>query len=1040
MPQQKRDSFVPDSFTPDNDTDSFEPDSFTPDTEDEGFLSSLWHGASDPLSNLPSRLAKSASEYIDPAQGNSGLRSIASAYLESLGHAGDSMTSPISLALMALTGGTGMLAKAGMPTAAKVANYGIRGLSTPIAAHGVKSAYEGYEHGSPAEFAQGVLEAGGGGLGMFSHVPSTRPRARVPDEVLPPEAPPTIRGLLPEHRDPFIVGESGVAQRESLVTPQERMRLQGIEIGEDGPVGRNASSPPDRWTDLGELRERERQANLDYTDHEHMGGSALELERSPNMDIPPESGDTRLGFSPESNANLEYPLNVVPNRLRPRIAQSMVRGLAGDDFAAPVEPNRPLQFESERPTPQTAELPETDLMGGTRALEPNEPILPSAPKKTRTAPHIQEQEMPLNETPYEDKVGNYTRKNVDPAIAGASKEVEPIIAQNKSTFRRLAEGLFISGERQLEKMGVVGTEIRRVLSATEYSKRELFNKFADPFIKATSTLVPEEIANFVDAMDGVAPPMGPNVAIAVKQARHITDMMAKMAQEAGVHVKTSKGEVVPFKGLKEYWPHRPVNPVGRSSFIDELIKNNPKLSRSQAERLAKQFQNESEFFNSPQHSRMFGNFEYRKDLNAMIDHMADMADIISRAKVLGPGDIGQRGSMISQLIEKAPDPVRAHELVRTHLRGGLDKNDSFYQAVKTANRVATKSQVFTKLGMFPISNLNNQLQTMIHGNLDSFAQAFGQALSGSPTLKSLAKEYGTVSVGELPVGILSEAGKRQVPIVGPMVKWAEDFARTVATGTGKGTAEAVFKTAKAGDKQSISRLQNLLLQDDVAEVLKQPKLTADQTKFATQRFVELAQQLDSGMKLPPAWVNEPLLHIPLIFKRFGFQGTKSIKDAIMSDPKRNIPVFLVAAPLLGELTGDLKSIVYGVIRGAPAPDGMLEAIAFELAGRHNFAGKLTGLDSEEGDIEWVANRLTADIIQSWGLGLVADMMQGALGGKNAGYSALFGPAIDQALSVITGIGQMDGTQLGRESLRSVPVVGPGLQRRILPTASQEMPE
>ncbi len=1040
MPQ-KPSSFIPDSFVPDDKPSSFIPDSFEPDKpeEEEGYLSSIWRQANTPLTDAPSRAIKSLDDsiYGDTAQSHyPRLMGALAGMDEGLGDVLSGFTSPLSVATMGAGALESTAARLGLPATTKALTWLTKLLSAPVAGHGA------YEIANPdsttEERLRGVIELAGGGAGLLHTPPTPRARAIIPDEVLPPEEP-VIRGLLPEHRDPFIVGNTGAAQRESLVTPQERMRLQGIDIGEEGPIGQQAETPADHWVDLGELAERERQARLNYTDHEHMGGSVLELERQ-NMDIPPESGDTRLGFSPETGANLEYPLNVVPNRLRPRVAQTLTRALAGDDFAAPVQENAPIRFESEAPVNLAPEMPQQDMMGGTRAMEPGEPILPSAPRKTRTAPHIQEQEMPLNETPYEDKVSNYTKKNVDPAIPGASAEVAPIIAQNKSTFRRLAEGLFISGEKQLEKMGVVGTEIRRVLSATEYSKRELFNKFADPFIKATQRLSPEEITNFVESMDGTAKPLTPGVMQAVIDSRKITDMMAQMAEQAGVHVKTPKGQVVPFKGLKEYWPHRPVNPVGRSSFIDDLIKNNPKLSRSQAERLARQFQNESEFFNSPQHSRMFGTFEWRKDLNSMIDHMADMADIISRAKMLGPGDIGSRASIISRMIEKAPDPVRAHELVRTHLRGGLDKNDSFYQAVKTANRIATKVQVFTKLGMFPISNLNNQLQTMIHGNLSSFAKAFGESIAGSPTLKALAKEYGTVSVGELPVGILTEAGKRQVPIVGPLVKWSEDFARTVSTGTGKGTAEAVFKTAKAGDKMSVQRLQNLLLQDDISKVLEQPKLTPDQLKFATQRFVELAQQLDSGMKLPPAWVNEPLLHIPLIFKRFGFQGTKSIKDAIMSNPSRNIPLFLVAAPALGELTGDLKSVVYGVIRGAPAPDGMLEAIGYELANRHKFAGNITGLDSEAGDIEWVANRLTADYLQSWGLGLVADMMQGALGGKNAGYSALFGPAIDQALSVIGGIGQLDYTGLGREALRSVPVIGPGIQRRLLPTKSQEIPE
>ena len=870
--------------------------------------------------------------------------------------------------------------------------------------------------------------------------------------------------------DPFIASEAGRVQRQSLITPQEDARLAGFDFTTDVegraiPAGIQTNQPPARFTDLSELREQERLKRLFFTEHEQAGGSSLELPDAPNMSQPPYTGDTRLGFDATTKpGGLNYPLDFMPEAVQPRTSQTVTRALAGDDFARSVLPEERMTFGNEIAPEITQASPVEDFFGGTKSMQPGEPILPSAPikplrEKTKTSPHIQEVEKPVN--PMEDKIDVWTAKNVEPAISGVSAEIAPISAQNRSTMGRLADELLISGEKQLEKMGPVGQDIRKLLSQVEFSKRELYNKFAGPFENATKNLAPEEVDIFVQLMDGSAKPLSISgieqpitlaVQNAVNQARQVTNLMGEMAEQAGVHLKTPSGKIVPFKPIKEYWPHRPVNPVGRSNFIDELITRNPKLSRSQAQRLAKQFQNESEWFNSPQHSRMFGEFEFRRDLNAMIDHIADMSDIISRAKILGSGDIGNKNSIISKIIEQTPLPARAHDIVRTHLRGGMDKNDGFYQAVKSANNIATKSQVFTKLSLFPISNLNNQLQTMLHGNLTEFAKSLTSSISGSPTLKNLAKEYGTIAVGDIPVGILSEAGKRQVPIVGGLVKWADDWARVIATGTGKGTSNLLFKAAQNGDKMATRKLQNLLLENDMSKILQQNKLTPEQEKFATQRFVELAQQLNSNVKLPPAWVNEPLLHIPLIFKRFSFQGTKSVKDAIMQDPIRNIPLFLIASPLLGELTGDLKSIVYGVVRGAPSPDGMLDAIAFELSNRHKFAESLTSLDSESSDVEWLANRLTADILQSWGLGLVADVLQGALGGKAGGYSAAFGPFIDQAISLITGgfslgqnllTGDIEGAQtpakaLGREGLRSLPVVGPGLQRRLLPTEFQEI--
>lgn len=870
-------------------------------------------------------------------------------------------------------------------------------------------------------------------------------------EVLPPEVAPV---KLPSRQlpagdltdpniprrsfnDPYIGGDDARVQRESRLSPQEEARLAGYDIDPTlGPLGKQGDIAVNPGIDLGEFREAQRLRNIHYTRHELEGGTSLEI---------PDTGErylrsTELGtnVAPRDSGSLTYPLNVVPSSVRPRQSQEVNRALAPRGMQEPVIDTPKTTLEPAPITPEIPAAPVVDNYGGTGAIKPGEDILPSAPPREKVPAHVAAQE--VNPKPIESTVDNYVTKNVEPVFPGASAEVKTLLSRTKDTMRNVANGLLVSGEKQLERMGPVGTNIRQLLSSVEYTKRELYNQFAEPFINATKGLSDEEISNFVDVMDGNAVPNSPAVANAVDASRPITDAMGEMAQKAGVNIKTPTGQVVPFTPLKNYWPRRPVNPRDTSSFINELMANNKGMSRDRAEKLAKGFQENSEWFNSPQHSRTAnGKFAYRKDLNAMIDHMSDMADIIARARHLGPGDIGNKSSVITSLIESSPNPSKALDLVRTHLRGGMDKNNEFYQGVKAINSLATKVQVFTKLGLFPISNLNNQLQTILHGDFKNVAEGLRRSIFDSEAIRKVAKDYGTIAVGDIPQGILSEAGKRPVPIVGGLVKWADDWSRVVATGAGQGVARTVFKAAQNGDVQSVNKLKNLLLQDDIGKVLQQNQLTPEQVKFATHRFVELAQQLESKVKIPPAWANEPLLHIPLIFKRFAFQGTKSTKDAIMSNPARNIPLFLVAAPMFGELTGDMKSAVYGAIRGVPMPDEAVNAMAFELRNRGNFAGKLTGLDSEDSDLNWLVNRITADYIQSWGLGLVGDMLQGTLGDEASGYAALLGPAVEQGVNLGQGIAQGKGTQLGREALRSMPIIGPGMQRRILPTESQELP-
>lgn len=1059
MPPQQPSSFQPDSISP----SSFVPDTFVADEEDELQLDEpeedtglykLWKTATTPLWTMPSQAARHISSGMNAGLNDSvpyaQLKGFGAGALEGLGDLASGFSSPLNLATMLASGGSSLAGKAGLSGLMRLLDLAAKGAGSVNIAHG------GYQIANPEstglERIFGAAELAGGASAFVPH-PVATPRA---PKVLPPEMPP-IRPQLQLGEGNFIAGPGGV-ERAGLVRPD--IELQMLQ-NEPAPTfgGRPPLQPEHPGVDLAAVKEAERLANIFYTGHEQAGGSRMEIPDQPFMSQPPVAGDTGLGFDPESQANLPYPLNIVPNTLRPREAQTVTSALAPERFAAPLESTEPVSFGNEIPAamPESFTLDQPDFRGGTAALEPGEPILPSAPPKLKVAPFIQEGERvnSIGQPPvdFESRVTNHVQKNVEPAVPGASEVIAPIVEQNKSTMRRLAEGLLISGERQLEKLGPVGQELSGMLKKVEFKKREFFNRFADPYINAVKHLTPEQTDNFVTVMEGDLPYSNdPVVQAAVTEARKITTTMGEMAEQLGTRVKTPKGKIVPFKAIKAYWPHRPVKPIARANFINELMNKNPKLSQSQAEKMASEYQSESEWFNSPQHSRMFGDFEWRRDHGAMIDHMADMADILARGEVLGPGDIGNRSSAVSQLIDRSPNVVRTRELMRTALRGGMDKNNDFYQAVKAANRVMTKSQVFSKLGLFTIGNLNNQLPTMLWGHLPSFAKSVGQALTMSPTLKAVAKEYGTIGVGQLPVEMLAEVGRKPVPIVGGIIRQAENFARTIATGTGIGTAKSLFKAAQAGDKLSTIKLQNLLVGEDVTSILQQEKLNPEQLKLATQRFVELSQQLNSNAKLPPAWVDEPLLHMFTIFKKMAFQGTKSVKDAIMQDPKRNIPLFLIAAPMFGELTGDLKSAIYGVVRGAPSPDGMLDAIAFELAGRHKFAGKLTGLDPDENDVNWLVDRIAADMIQSWGLGLVGDMLQGALGGKDAGYSALAGPYLEQLINVGTAIpGAVhelamprdeetypNTTNLGREGLRALPIIGPGLQRRLLPTEAQNM--
>lgn len=143
----------------------------------------LWEKGNEPLSDFPSRMAKKISEPLlqysgepNTAKGvtaatdylRKGASRYGGAFIESLGHVGDYLTSPISAGLMALTAGTSVAGSAGATGLAE----GLHGLSRVAGAgqalHGGYKTYEGYEHGDPAEAAGGLIEALTGGMAARS--------------------------------------------------------------------------------------------------------------------------------------------------------------------------------------------------------------------------------------------------------------------------------------------------------------------------------------------------------------------------------------------------------------------------------------------------------------------------------------------------------------------------------------------------------------------------------------------------------------------------------------------------------------------------------------------------------------------------------------------------------------------------------------------------------------------------------------------------------------------------------------------------------
>jgi len=169
-----------------------------PESEPQSsWLSKAWHSISEPLTDAPSRFAKSVSDYIDSPSLD---RSPTSAFIhggiaggvQGLGDVISGMTSPINLGTAALTGGASLAENAGMQGIANAARMGGRIASAPVVAHGASQVLS--PESSLGERGFGLAEIAGGLAGMKEHVPSIESNisSEIPKSIETPVSKPSV--------------------------------------------------------------------------------------------------------------------------------------------------------------------------------------------------------------------------------------------------------------------------------------------------------------------------------------------------------------------------------------------------------------------------------------------------------------------------------------------------------------------------------------------------------------------------------------------------------------------------------------------------------------------------------------------------------------------------------------------------------------------------------------------------------------------------------------------------------------------------------
>lgn len=157
-----------------------------PELEGSGFLNRAWHAISDPLTDAPSRFAKSVGDMIDaPSLDRSPtmarIQGFGAGALQGIGDLVSGLTSPIGIATAALPGGEAVAAGRGLTRTAQALNVASKVAAAPLVLHGGSEVLD--PESTLAQRGQGLVEMAGGAAGMV-HTP-TKVGAK-PVEVKPP--------------------------------------------------------------------------------------------------------------------------------------------------------------------------------------------------------------------------------------------------------------------------------------------------------------------------------------------------------------------------------------------------------------------------------------------------------------------------------------------------------------------------------------------------------------------------------------------------------------------------------------------------------------------------------------------------------------------------------------------------------------------------------------------------------------------------------------------------------------------------------------
>ena len=570
-----------------------------------------------------------------------------------------------------------------------------------------------------------------------------------------------------------------------------------------------------------------------------------------------------------------------------------------------------------------------------------------------------------------------------------------------SAIGRAAADIAKSGTSVIKSSGKTGPELARVLSRTRLVGEYLGGDWTTRAKEATKGLTPEQVKIYVESRDKGIVPNDPAVQQALQKRAALDAEVVKATKDSGAGIRTAEGKIIPFRERTNYWPHI----YEKGKFKDPNTVNELIAEGWSPEDAAQAVQNAGRYGErliSAQHERQGNAPGYRMDLNADYLHLNDLGKRVAEARELGPLDIADESSPVSQLIKGTAEPNRIREVVSRHL--GRDMPETGTAAWGEVNQGIRKATTAAHLSHFALSNMSQLASVPLRSNLGAYTKALTKTITDWK--KSVGEAEATGALQTIHQDLLREAGGESWVSKAYGLKQSETLNRSVAAISGKGTAESLFRQLKKDptNKRARARLEDLILEPS-DNVLKQDALTPEQLGISGGRMSEITQGRAQLIDLPRKWTGEPAVELALIFKKYAFQQGRIIKAAIQENPGRNIPLFLATYAAMGEGLGDVKAGIKGSVSG----QGAGEAIA------------------ERGEgLERMINNMS----QAWAFGMLGDVVEFMQRGPGGLAEFTLGPVVSDVGKAGYNIARGSGKGLAKQAAQAIPFVGSGIAAQV----------